>query len=87
MESVPGQSSSVARPRARWSLSGGRMRADPALEAGPEGCRGAREMPDWQELKAGHKAQSPGPELGSQTLHPRRWSRTEGRFRNVRGEG
>lgn len=43
-------------------------------------------MLDWQELKAGHKAQSSGPELGSQ-LYPRKWSRTEGSIRNVRDEG
>lgn len=87
MESAPGQSSSVAWPRMRWSLPGGRMRADPVLETGPERCWGAREMLDWQELKAGHKAQSPGPELGSQPLYPRKWSRTEGRIRNMRDEG
>lgn len=34
---VPGQSSSVARPRQRWSLPGVRAVVDAALETGPEG--------------------------------------------------
>lgn len=43
-------------------------------------------MLDRQELKAGHKAQRQRPDLGIQALYPRKWSRTEGRVRNVRDE-